>query len=340
MARPGADRRWQGPALGRAETLTELGIDDVPLVAIAKAQTATPARTVLPARPACLPDAGARSGAVLPPTPARRGPSLCHRHPPRQAVGSDQEEPLDDVPGIGPRRKKALLLHFGSARSVSRASVADLLTVEGIETVAQKIYDHFHRNDPSDAARPQRPDALRLLTAPVIGALLLLVALGAGRQRCGCRWRWGCFCSPASPTSPTACWRGAGGEQAGAVLDPVADKLLMLCTGLGLVVLVPDLALAGAVLLMLARDLAVGGLRELALSRGRRLPVAGLGKAKTVLRAWPLPLGCRGRTDGAGRRCHAGRINHRPVLAGGRSQPCQRDTLRARAPQRGLSHAG
>ena len=78
---------------------------------------------------------------------------------------------------------------------------------------------------------------------------------------------------------------------AGAVLDPVADKLLMLCTGLGLVVLVPDLALAGAVLLMLGRDLAVGGLRELALSRGRRLPVAGLGKAKTVLQCMAFAAG-------------------------------------------------
>ena len=57
-----------------------------------------------------------------------------------------KKNPLDDVPGIGPRRKKALLMHFGSARSVSRASVADLLGVEGIsETVAQKIYDHFHQ---------------------------------------------------------------------------------------------------------------------------------------------------------------------------------------------------
>lgn len=53
--------------------------------------------------------------------------------------------PLDDVPGIGARRKKALLLHFGSARAVADAGVVDLLKVEGIsEAVAQKIYDHFH----------------------------------------------------------------------------------------------------------------------------------------------------------------------------------------------------
>ena len=47
-------------------------------------------------------------------------------------------------PGIGPRRKKALLQHFGSARAVSRASLEDLAAVDGISsTVARKIHDHF-----------------------------------------------------------------------------------------------------------------------------------------------------------------------------------------------------
>ncbi len=52
---------------------------------------------------------------------------------------------LDDIKGIGPRRKQALLKHFGSAVSISRAGVADLQEVEGIsEAMAQQIYDHFH----------------------------------------------------------------------------------------------------------------------------------------------------------------------------------------------------
>ena len=129
------------------ETLTELGIDDVPLVAIAKG-----------------PDRNAgREQFFLPDQPAfqmpERDPVLFYLQRLRDevhrfAIGTHRakrsaairKNPLDDVPGIGPRRKKALLLHFGSARSVSRASVADLLTVEGIsETVAQKIYDHFHQ---------------------------------------------------------------------------------------------------------------------------------------------------------------------------------------------------
>ena len=50
-----------------------------------------------------------------------------------------------DVPGIGAKRKKALLHHFGSARAVARAGLTDLEAVEGISrVVAQKIYDHFH----------------------------------------------------------------------------------------------------------------------------------------------------------------------------------------------------
>ncbi len=53
--------------------------------------------------------------------------------------------PLDEIAGIGAARKRALLAHFGSAKAVSRAAVADLIAVEGIsETLAQTIYDHFH----------------------------------------------------------------------------------------------------------------------------------------------------------------------------------------------------
>ncbi len=53
--------------------------------------------------------------------------------------------PLDEIAGIGPKRKQALLKHFGSAKAVSRAGVSDLLGVEGVsEAMAQAIYDHFH----------------------------------------------------------------------------------------------------------------------------------------------------------------------------------------------------
>ena len=53
--------------------------------------------------------------------------------------------PLDEIQGIGPTRKRALLQHFGSAKAVSRAGVADLAAVGGISAqMAKMIYDHFH----------------------------------------------------------------------------------------------------------------------------------------------------------------------------------------------------
>ena len=55
--------------------------------------------------------------------------------------------PLDEVAGIGPGRKRALLAHFGSAKGVSRAALADLKAVEGIsDAMAETIHRHFHEN--------------------------------------------------------------------------------------------------------------------------------------------------------------------------------------------------
>ncbi|WP_435139396.1 excinuclease ABC subunit UvrC [Pseudopelagicola sp. nBUS_19] len=53
--------------------------------------------------------------------------------------------PLDDLPGVGASRKRALLAHFGSAKAVSRANLADLKAVDGISgALAETIYDYFH----------------------------------------------------------------------------------------------------------------------------------------------------------------------------------------------------
>ncbi|VAW15778.1 Excinuclease ABC subunit C [hydrothermal vent metagenome] len=58
------------------------------------------------------------------------------------------KNPLDEIEGIGPTRKKALLNQFGSAKAVSRAALADLIVVPGISsTMAQLIFDHFNRSD-------------------------------------------------------------------------------------------------------------------------------------------------------------------------------------------------
>ncbi len=65
-----------------------------------------------------------------------------HRAKRAKAVGAT---PLDEVPGVGATRKRALLQHFGSAKAVSRANLADLKAVDGIsEGLAQTIYDYFH----------------------------------------------------------------------------------------------------------------------------------------------------------------------------------------------------
>ena len=65
-----------------------------------------------------------------------------HRAKRSKAIGAN---PLDEIAGIGPTRKRALLKHFGSAKAVSRAGTEDLQAVEGISAqMAQAIYDFFH----------------------------------------------------------------------------------------------------------------------------------------------------------------------------------------------------
>lgn len=124
----------------------------------------------------------------------------------------------------------------------------------------------------------------RLLTAPVIGLLLVLTATGMIEGKTGVPVVLALFAMAClSDVFDGVLARRMGQETVlGAVLDPVADKLLMLFAGLGLAVLVPDLWIIIPIGLMLARDLLVGGLREAALTQNWRLEVRGLGKFKTV----------------------------------------------------------
>jgi len=65
-----------------------------------------------------------------------------HRKKRSKAIGAN---PLDEIAGVGANRKRALLQHFGSAKAVSSASLADIESVSGLSaTLAKKIYDHFH----------------------------------------------------------------------------------------------------------------------------------------------------------------------------------------------------
>ncbi len=62
-------------------------------------------------------------------------------------MGDVSRSALDEVPGVGPKRKKALLLHFGTARAVQDAGLSDLQKVEGVSReMAQKIYNFFHQS--------------------------------------------------------------------------------------------------------------------------------------------------------------------------------------------------
>jgi excinuclease ABC subunit C len=68
-----------------------------------------------------------------------------HRARRTKALG---RSPLDEIAGIGVRRKQALLHRFGSARAVARAGLGELERVAGIsKTVAKKVYDHFHADE-------------------------------------------------------------------------------------------------------------------------------------------------------------------------------------------------
>lgn len=65
-----------------------------------------------------------------------------HRAKRKRAIGAS---PLDAIPGVGAKRKRALLNHFGSAKAASTAKPQDLAAVDGVsETLAQRIYDYFH----------------------------------------------------------------------------------------------------------------------------------------------------------------------------------------------------
>jgi excinuclease ABC subunit C len=136
----------QGQLSAAVETLAELGVTDLPLVAIAKGPDRDTGRETF-----FMPG---RDPFKLPP----RDPLLyfierlrdeAHRF----AIGSHRtrrkkdirEAGLQEIPGIGPTRKRALLHHFGTLKAIERASLPDLTLVPGINAeTARKIYEFFH----------------------------------------------------------------------------------------------------------------------------------------------------------------------------------------------------
>ena len=146
-----------GQLTAAVESLAELGVQDVRLVSVAKGEERDAGREVFHA-------------------PERRPFSLPFRDPTlyflqrlrdeahRFAIGAHRQKrakataatPLDEVPGVGAARKRALLAHFGSAKAVTRAGLADLEAVDGVSTaLAKKIYDFFNGGNREEHT-PQR----------------------------------------------------------------------------------------------------------------------------------------------------------------------------------------
>ena len=129
--------------------LDEIGIEDVPLIAIAKGpHHGREGREVFH-----FPDGRELTLPVNAPVLfyLQRLRDEVHRY----AIGAHRNKrakaitasPLDEVPGIGPSRKKALLMHFGTARAVRDASLEDLAKAPGVSAaVAQAVYDFYHSN--------------------------------------------------------------------------------------------------------------------------------------------------------------------------------------------------
>ena len=128
------------------EVLRELDLDDILAVGVSKGPDRNAGREQF--------HIDGRDSFTLPPdSPAMHFLQRLRDESHRFAIGahrlrrtkSSLKSPLDEIEGVGPKRKKALLAHFGSARSVSRAAISDLMVVDGIsEAIATDIYNHFH----------------------------------------------------------------------------------------------------------------------------------------------------------------------------------------------------
>jgi len=131
-----------------AGILADLGVDDIPVVGVAKGIDRDAGKEEFH-RPGRRPMALRMNDPVL--YFVQRLRDEAHRF----AIGAHRAKrakatsatPLDEVPGVGAGRKRALLQHFGSAKAVTRAGLSDLMAVPGIsEAMARTIHDYFHRS--------------------------------------------------------------------------------------------------------------------------------------------------------------------------------------------------
>jgi len=126
--------------------MSEMGVGDIPMVGVAKGVDRDHGKEEFH-RTGARPFALQRNDPVLYfiqrlRDEAHRFAIGTHRAKRAKTIGAT---PLDDVPGVGATRKRALLAHFGSAKAVSRAALADLKAVDGVSgALAETIYDFFH----------------------------------------------------------------------------------------------------------------------------------------------------------------------------------------------------
>lgn len=131
-----------------AQTLAELGLDDIPVIGVAKGVDRDLGREEFH-RPGRPPFALRHNDPVL--YFIQRLRDEAHRF----AIGTHRAQrakastatPLDEIPGVGAARKRALLAHFGSAKAVTRAGLSDLMAVPGIsESMARAIHGFFNEH--------------------------------------------------------------------------------------------------------------------------------------------------------------------------------------------------
>jgi excinuclease ABC subunit C len=137
----------RGQLAAAQETLAALGLADLPLVAIAKGPDRDAGRETFFM-------SGRAPFKLKPRDPVLYFVERLRDEAHRFAIGSHRirrrrdirEAGLQEIPGIGPNRKRALLQHFGTLKAIERASPADLATVPGISAeIARKVYDFFQK---------------------------------------------------------------------------------------------------------------------------------------------------------------------------------------------------
>ncbi|MGY6534580.1 MAG: excinuclease ABC subunit UvrC [Pararhodobacter sp.] len=132
-----------------AGILGDLGVEDVPVVGVAKGVDRDAGKEVFH-RPGCRPFALRMNDPVL--YFVQRLRDEAHRfaigtHRAKRAKATSRT-PLDEIPGVGAARKRALLAHFGSAKAVARAGLGDLMAAPGVsEALARRVHEFFHTPD-------------------------------------------------------------------------------------------------------------------------------------------------------------------------------------------------